>query len=781
LVVVATLIVAGTTTAFAAEVTGQADNLRTGWYPAEPSLAPGQITKERFKLAFEGKLEGQIYAQPLVANGTLLVVTEENWAYGLDPVTGAVRWKEQYGTAVTAGEGGATIKCTDLEPRVGITGTPVIDTEHNVAYFVANRYVEGEAGAIGWYMNAIDLSTGQEKPKFPVKIEGEPNNLAKIEKFKFDPLQQLQRPALLMMNGVVYTAFGSHCDTKPYEGWIVGVSSTGEVVTKWATSFFKHGAAIWQSGSGLMSDGPGQMLFTTGNGFEAGEADAPVGTGKQKPPPEGKLGESVVRAEVLPGGELETTDYFSPFNSKELDEKDADIGSAGPVALPSPYFGTKPLLVQEGKAPETVYLLDRGALGGHNASKNEIVQEITAGIKGLGGLWGSAAVWPGDGGYVEIPSAGHLFFFSFHEEAGKPALAPVAKTGPSLFFGSGSPIVTSNGAANGTGVLWVTRCPKGGCTGEQGELQAYNAASNGLTVEPMWTAKVGIASKFSRPVASNGHVYVGNREGHVLAFSGPAMTTSTESLELAAPVGGQANGKVTFTNTGSENEVLELKPAGGPFEAALPKPSTKLEPGQQIKVAVAFKPSARGSFAGTFSVVTKAGEIKVALSGLGEQNTQEKEQEQREREAREREAREREARERAEREAKERATATTVSLLTPIEPVLSLTNLKVRAKASRLSSHRRKLAVSYSLSAAGKVKVVIYRRTTSHNCRKGVSTCTRWIATKLKLVVTGHGGTNLLTVSLGPLRAGDYRLDATPLNGSGAAGVTRTVQFRMSH
>src|ERR1700694_471690 len=66
--------------ASAAEVTGAADNLRTGWNPDEPALAPAQITEERFKQAFKVELKGQIYAQPLVANGTLLVVTEENWA-----------------------------------------------------------------------------------------------------------------------------------------------------------------------------------------------------------------------------------------------------------------------------------------------------------------------------------------------------------------------------------------------------------------------------------------------------------------------------------------------------------------------------------------------------------------------------------------------------------------------------------------------------------------------------------------------------------------------------
>src|ERR1700674_498102 len=56
-----------------AEVTGAADNLRTGWYPDEPSLTPALVSGGSFQQAFKDSLQGQIYAQPLTANGTLLV------------------------------------------------------------------------------------------------------------------------------------------------------------------------------------------------------------------------------------------------------------------------------------------------------------------------------------------------------------------------------------------------------------------------------------------------------------------------------------------------------------------------------------------------------------------------------------------------------------------------------------------------------------------------------------------------------------------------------------
>jgi hypothetical protein len=755
-----------------AEVTGAADNLRTGWYPDEPSLTPALLSGGSFQRVFKDHLQGQIYAQPLTANGTLLVVTEENWAYGLDPLTGAMRWEKQFGTAVEAGEAaGATIKCTDLEPRVGITGTPVIDTEHNAAYFVSNSYISGSSGQIGWYMNAIELRTGKELPKFPVQIEGEAQNLTS-EKVKFEPVHQLQRPALLMMNGVVYAAFGSHCDINPYQGWIVGVNASGEVVTKWATS--GHGGSIWQSGGGLVSDVSGQILFSTGNDdIEPGVWDPPEGSGKQTPEPEGKLGESVVRVEAQAGGELATRDYFSPFNSKVLDEKDLDVGSSAPVGLPSPYFGNVKvphLLVQEGKAG-TIYLLNRDGLGGRGSTSNNVVQELG----GFTGFWGAAAVWPGEGGYVDFASVqGHLHFFKYGEKSGEPALIAETKSSEEFAFGSGSPIVTSNGTASGSGILWINWCPKAGCKEAEAELRAYNPAG-GEGAKPVWQEKIGSAAKFSRPDASNGHIYVGNREGDIFGFSGPQLTSSSPSLELAAPVGSQATQEVTLTSTGTELEVTGVKQPSAPFEANLPAVHTKIAPGEAIKVTVRFNPASRGPANGEFGIVTQAGETKVALSGSGEESSQERAE-----------------REQHERETKEKAGSTTTggivttaSLITPpagpavtAESPPTLTKLKLRASSSRLGSHRRKVVVSYALSAAGTVEVAIFRRVISHRCQRGASTCVRWVPTTIKLRVTGHVGTNVLTLNLGRLAVGRYRLAATPIARSGTPGVTRYVHFK---
>jgi outer membrane protein assembly factor BamB len=784
--------------AASAEVTGAADNLRTGWYPDEAALAPSVVGGGHFGKAFEAELTGQIYAQPLVANGTLLVVTEDDWIYGIDPVTGTPRWERKVGTPVNALE--APIECGDLAPHVGITGAPVIDTEHNVAYFVSNELIEGK---ITWQMHAVDLGTGKEVPggRFPVKIEGHAQNLSGVQ---FEPAKELQRPALLMMNGVVYAGFGSHCDHTPFQGWIVGVSTAGTLSTMWATS--ANGASIWQAGGGLVSDGAGRIIFSTGNGSgTAGENDPKQGPGSK--PPEGRLGESVVRVGVQPDGSLKAIDFFSPFDNKLLDEQDIDLGSSAPTGLPSE-FATPNVphpLLQEGKYGR-VYLLNRDNLGGMKqgpGGTDNVVEELGP----FGGVWGVASLWPGDGRYVYVPNVSapatsnetnnSLRFFRYEEDgSGNPRLSLTGTTAPDFFFGSGSPIVTSNGTANGSGVLWITECPSQACGGKPAVLRAYGAAPEpGVTEpKPFWSASVGLATKFSRPVASGGHIYVGNHEGRVIAFSSPILSPSSEALALAAPVGGQETREVTIASTGTEVEVRKVSPPVAPFEASgLPANGTKLKAGQSITVKVTFKPSARGAVGGAFGITTQTGtETRVSLSGSGEESAQEKaERELHEHEAQQRA--EREAKEKAEREASERAASTgpgtTVNLLTQTGgqgvlgagPLPSITNLKIRASASRLSSHKRRLVVTYTLSAPSTVRVIIEHRVKSHSCPAGRSTCLRWVRTKIKLKVSGHAGTNVLSVNLGTLAAGDYRLAGTPVTPSGQLGVTEYVRFKTVH
>jgi hypothetical protein len=551
----------------AAPVTASNDALRTGWYPDEPKLSPAALTGGSFGQIFETPIQGQVYAQPLVSNGTLLVLTEDNWIYGLDPATGAVKWSRNVGTPFVASE---IPGCTDLVPNVGITGTPVIDPDTGIAYFYAKTYSAPSTPI--WQLHAVSMADGTEAPGFPVTISGSAENLSHPT---FNAKQELQRPGLLLMNGVVYAGFGSHCDNQPYQGWLIGVSTGGQTRTLWATG--PDGSAIWQSGGGLVSDGSGQILFATGNSFGPTPPDSAT--------PPSDLGEAVARVQIGSAGAATTTDFFSPFNREELDERDLDLGSSAPTALPSQYFGTPtvPNLMLVGGKEHKIFVLNREHLGGQGqgaGGTNDVVQQIVNG----NGVFGSMAVWPGQGGYVYVPgigTSGGVEVLQYGTEAGQPKFTLAGKTSDPLQFGSGSPIVTSDGTTAGSAVVWVPQCPKSGtCAGST--LNAYEAVPSSGKLSLLFKAPIGVTPKFGRPGVADGRVYVGTRDGRVIGFGGPSEPSNQQ------PGGNGSAGAGTQTGA----------PQQPPGAAATTRPQTKLT-GATLRPAAGRATFRFGSVAGT--------------------------------------------------------------------------------------------------------------------------------------------------------------------------------------
>ena len=125
--------------------TRDADNDRTGWYPDETNLSPALVTGGTFGQLFNTNVNGAVYGQPLVDDGQLLVNTENNYSYGLDPVTGAILWSRQYGAPPLA----SAIGCADLAPTMGITGTPVVDQATETEYLVVDAVRLGRLGPAG--------------------------------------------------------------------------------------------------------------------------------------------------------------------------------------------------------------------------------------------------------------------------------------------------------------------------------------------------------------------------------------------------------------------------------------------------------------------------------------------------------------------------------------------------------------------------------------------------------------------------------------------------------
>ena len=116
----------------------------------------------------------------------------------------------------------AAVSCTQVTPEIGITGTPAIDLQagpHGLIFAVSQS--QDAAKAFHHRLHALDLPTLTEQLGGPIDVTATyPGAGAENT---FNPAEHVARPALLISNGVVYTSWGSHCDSGSYAGWIIRV------------------------------------------------------------------------------------------------------------------------------------------------------------------------------------------------------------------------------------------------------------------------------------------------------------------------------------------------------------------------------------------------------------------------------------------------------------------------------------------------------------------------------------------------------------------------------
>jgi outer membrane protein assembly factor BamB len=626
------------------------NNLRDGWDPNEPSLGPSAVRSAGFQKLFSTKLKGSIYSQPLVYEGTVVATTETARAYGVDAATGAIRWQRSFGTPFKS----SAVGCTDLKPNLGSTSTPVIDPSTGTLY-VTTRLETGRKGGhlanAHWFLQALSATTGEERPGFPVEIQGTPYNTPGIP---FNEAFQEQRPGLLLLEGVVYVAFASDCDISPYRGIVAGYkASDGELTTMWSDESGPAAdessmAGIWQSGGGLVSDIPGRIILVTGNGV------SPTPAASDDPPE--TLSESVLGLTVGAGGRIAPTDFFAPEEAPTLDENDEDFGSGGPIALPSEYFGTAGiphLVVAVGKSG-IVYLLNADDLGGYRqgpGETNAVLQQLGP----FDGVWGHPAAYGGQGGWVYILESGGggnlAAYGSTTGPHGEPQLVQEGQSAESFGYTSGSPIVTSEGTTAGSAVVWVEYA---GENGKHAQLRAYGAIPEGGTLPLLWSGSIGTASKFAVPTASEGRVFVGTRTGRLEAFGtssqGPLQAAPVEfgtvavghtrtvrlslaaarTLHLTAPIAATGVEPLSAAaalshfvvppglTAGPTKIPASESPLGaGVVSVRQPPRGSRLADGQTLGVSVSFRPAHPGPIVGLLEVHTSAGIRTVPVSGYG--------------------------------------------------------------------------------------------------------------------------------------------------------------------
>ena len=166
---------------------------------------------------------GGVHGQNVV-----FAATEGDSVYAFDAATGAQYW---HVSVLGAGETTSDDRgCTQVEPQIGITSTPVIDLQagpHGTIFVVGMTKDSG--GGYHHRLHALDITTGAEEFGGPAEIHatypgtGDNSTNGTVV---FDPKQYKERTGLLLDNGVIYTSWASHCDIRPYTGWAMSYSET---------------------------------------------------------------------------------------------------------------------------------------------------------------------------------------------------------------------------------------------------------------------------------------------------------------------------------------------------------------------------------------------------------------------------------------------------------------------------------------------------------------------------------------------------------------------------
>jgi hypothetical protein len=499
------------------------DNARDGLNTQETILTPANVNSAGFALIGQLGTDGKVDGAPLylsavtiagVVHNVLYVVSEHDSVYAFDADTGAQLWTVSVlgANETTSDDQG----CGQITPEIGITSTPVIDRaygSHGAIFVVAMS--KDSRGNYHQRLHALDLITGAELSGGPTEIQATypgtglySNNGVQA----FLPGQYAERVSLLLLNGMIYMGWTSHCDQDPYTGWLMGYSESTLKQTAvlnltpnsgGSDGFGAGDGSIWMSGAGLAADASGNIYFLDANGGFDMTFDA------NGFPIHGDYGNAFMKVSTA-NGKIAVADYFNPYNTVSESDADQDLGSGGVLLLPDLTDSNgqvHQLAVGAGK-DGSIYVADRNNMGKFNSSHNNIYQQIPGAT--ANGVWGMAAWFNGTiyyGGQNDVLKA-----FS----VANAQLLPTPSSQSSVVFGY--PGATPSVSANGTkdGIVWAVENGSGG----RGILHAYDAANLGHELYNSTQAANNrdyfADNKFITPVVVNGKVFVGTPTGVVV-------------------------------------------------------------------------------------------------------------------------------------------------------------------------------------------------------------------------------------------------------------------------
>lgn len=485
------------------------DLARTGQNLTESILTNNNVTSATFgKIGFY-PVDGRVDAQPMYASnvtvpgkGThnvLIAPTEHDSVYAFDADSGSILWQ----TSMLAG--GETPSdprnCGQVSPEIGVTATPVIDRTRgpNGAVYVVAMSKNGST--YHQRLHALDLALGTELFGGPVEVQasypGTGDNTNGTDVI-FDPAQYKERVGLLLMNGMVYTGWASHCDIQPYTGWIIAYDASTLLQTSVLNVVPNGGqGALWASGAGLAADNSGNIYFLDANG------DFDTSMNASAFPSNGDFGNAFIKLST--SGGLAVADYFEMFTQQQENSTDTDLGSGGALVLPDLTDGagqTVHLAVGAGK-DTNIYLVNRDAMGRFNPNSNNMYQELAGALPG--GVYSMPAYFNSTVYYGAVGNAIKAFTIA----NAKLSTAPAFQTSNTFAYPGATPSISANGTSNA--IVWAVE------NTNPAVLHAYSATNlNELynsNQAPGGRDQFGAGNKFITPTIVNGKVFVGTPNG----------------------------------------------------------------------------------------------------------------------------------------------------------------------------------------------------------------------------------------------------------------------------
>jgi len=459
-----------------------------------PALTRAAAATLVLDATFTPSVAGSVYAQPLYvadAGGgdRVFVATELNQVSAFAATDGSIAWQRTLAPPMD----GSVLPCGNINP-LGITGTPIIDLPSRTLFLDAMTDAGGNTAAHQIF--ALSIDDGSTRPGWPIDA----NTAIASAGTTFNSTVQNQRPALTILDGKLYVAYGGLAgDCGTYYGWLAGIDIGNPVaaIPTWRSPLI--GTALWGM-SGPSTDG--QFLYmTTGNTTEP-----PSHTWQET--------ESILRWNPGPTFSGNALDFFAPANFFDLDQRDVDLGGTAPILVDLKGPPPASLVIALGK-DGNIYLVDRGNLDGVGGDLFHLQVANGAIINA------AASYTTAQGTYVVFKAAGGIGcpgavgdLIAVQLLPGTPPSAHVAWCASQ--HGGGSPMVTQTQADGGDTIVWGLGT-EGTFEGPgDSRLHGFDGDTGAVVYDGGGPAEqMGPLHRFITPIAARGRIFVaGDNRGY---------------------------------------------------------------------------------------------------------------------------------------------------------------------------------------------------------------------------------------------------------------------------